>query len=83
MGKPNRTSEGTDVKTAPKLLFGEDLMLNDSKNNIGLNYGPKKVIAYDNYAKFQVIVSLNSSASKIIGLNEYPLNNMIIPGTNI
>ena len=83
MEKPNKTSKGIGVKNAPKLSSGKDLMLNDSMNAAGLIYGLKKATALDNYARSQVTVSSNSNTLKIIGLNNYLMNSLIILSTNI
>ena len=83
MEKPNKISKDTGVKNAPKLSFGNDLMLNDSMNNIGLIYGLKKATALDNYAISQVTVSSNSNTLKIIGSNNYLMNSLTILSANI
>lgn len=83
MEKPNKISKDTGAKAALKLSSGDDLMLNDSMNDIGLSYGLKKAIALGNYATSQVTVTSNSNKSKIIGSNNYLMNSLIILNTNI
>ena len=83
MEKLNKINKGTGAKDAPKLSFGNDLMLNDSMNNTGLIYGLKKATALDNYAISQVTVSSNSNTLKIIGLNNYLMNSLTILNANI
>ena len=83
MEKANKISKDTGVKAAPKLSSGDDLMLNDSMNDIGLSYGLKKATALGNYATSQVTVSSNSNTLKIIGSNNYLMNSLIILNTNI
>ncbi|GAI74448.1 unnamed protein product [marine sediment metagenome] len=83
MEKPNKISKDTGVKAALKLSSGDDLMLNDSMNDIGLSYGLKKAIALGNCATSQVTVTSNSNKSKIIGSNNYLMNSLIILNTNI
>ena len=83
MEKPNKISKGTGVNAAPKLSSGDDLMLNDSMNDTGLSYGLKRAIVLGNYASSQVTAHLNLNISKIIGSNNYLMNNLIILSTNI
>ena len=83
MEKPKVINKDTDVKIAPRLLFGNDLMLNDSMNNIGLNYGLKKAIVYDNYAIFQATASLNFNTLRTTGSINYPKNELISMNANI
>ncbi len=83
MEKPNKISKDTGVEAAPKLSSGDDLMLNDSMNDIGSSYGLKKATALGNYATSQVTVSSNSNTSRIIGSNNYLMNSLIILNTNI
>jgi len=68
MEKLNKTNKGICVKCAPKLLFGEGLMLNDSKSKYGLGCGSKKAITYANYASCQDIADLSFNKSRITGL---------------
>ena len=74
MEKPNKLSKDTDVKAAPKLLSGDDLMLNDLMNNAGLNYGLKKATVYANYAISQVTVGSSFSKLRTTGLRDCLMN---------
>ena len=46
--KPNYINSASGVDNAKKLLFGKSHMSKNITNNNGLNYGSKKVTAYDN-----------------------------------
>jgi len=83
MERPEKTNKDSVAIIATRLLFGNNLMLKDSKKNTGLNYGSKKATALGNYATSQVIVSSNSNTLKIIGSNNYLMNSLIILNTNI
>lgn len=72
--KPGKVNKDICVKTAPEPSFGDDLMLNDSMNDTGLNYGSKRVIVYDNYAIFQATAGLSFNRSMLIGSRDYPVN---------
>ena len=58
MEKPNKINKGICVNHAPKLSFGEGLMLSNLKNKAGLGYGSKKAITYANYVNYQSIADL-------------------------
>ncbi len=45
MEQLTKINNDTGVKLVPRLLFGNDLMLNVLKNNTGLIYGLKRVTA--------------------------------------
>jgi hypothetical protein len=82
MEKLSKTNKDIDAKLALKLSSGKGLMPNDSKNNVGLSCGLKKVTAYVNYANYQDIADLNFSKSKTIGLIDRLTNLQIIPSIN-
>lgn len=67
MVKLDKTNNVIDVTNALKLLFGKDHTIKNIVNNIGSNYGSKKVTALDNYLTCQDIVTANLNVSKIIG----------------
>lgn len=82
MEKLNKTNKGICVKRAPKLLFGEGLMLNDLKNKAGLGCGSKKVIALDNYVISPDTAILSLNRSRAIGLTDCLMNQQIMLATN-
>ena len=82
MERPGKVSKDTCVKTAPELLSGEDLMLNDSMSDTGLSYGSERVIVYDNYAIFQATADLSFKISTPIGSRDYQVSAQIIQNTN-
>jgi len=83
MEKLNKINKDISVKHAPRLSFGEDLMLSDLKNNTGLGYGSKKAIVYVNYANYQGIANLSFSKLKTTGLIRCLMKSRITPATNV
>lgn len=67
MAKRKSINNGSDAKYAAKHLFGKSRMSNVIKNSIGLNFGFKKLIRLDNYAKFQDIANPNLNEFGDIG----------------
>ena len=82
MEKPNKISKDTGVKAAPKLSYGDDLMLNDSMKDIGLSYGLKKATQLGNYVCFQATVNQSLNGSRIIGLKDCLTSIQITHSTN-
>jgi len=74
MERPEKTNRGFVAIAATEPLFGNNLMLRDSKKNTGLNYGSKKAIQLDNYVCFQAIANRSLNRSRIIGLKACPMN---------
>jgi len=67
MEKPEKTSKDSVVIIATRPLFGNNLMLKDSKKNTGLDYGSKKATQLGNYVCFRVTVNQSLNRSRIIG----------------
>ena len=80
--KPSRISKDTGVEAAPKLSSGDDLMLNDSMNDIGLICGSKKATQLGNYACFRATVNQSLNGSRIIGLKDCLMSTQITHSTN-
>ncbi len=83
MEKPNKISKDTGVKAAPKLSPGDDLMLNDSMNDIGLSYGLKKATQLGNYVCFRATVNQSLNGLRIIGLKDCLTSTRTTHSTNI
>ena len=83
MEKPNKISKDTGVKVALKLSSGDDLMLNDSMNDIGLSYGLKKATQLGSYVCFRATVNQILNGSRIIGLKDCLISTQITHSTNI
>jgi len=83
MEKPNKISKDTGAKAAPKLSSGDDLMLNDSMNDIGLSYGLKKATQLGNYVCFRATVNQSLNRSRIIGLKDCLMSTQTTHSTNI
>ena len=67
LANQNVRANDFNVVIATKLLFGNNLMLNVTANNTGLNFGSLKVYPFDNYATFQDIARINYNELKTIG----------------
>ncbi len=63
-----RTNNVIYVNHVVNHIFGKKKLINIIAKNIGLDYGWKKAILFDNYVLFPGIVNQNYIASKISGL---------------
>ena len=68
MAKQDKTSSVLNAKYVIKLIFGKKNLINIIAKNIGLDFGCKKAIPFDNYVLFLGIVNQKYIASKITGL---------------
>ncbi len=68
MAKLDKTSSVLNAKHVIKLIFGKKKRINIIAKNIGLDYGWKKAIPFDNYVSIQGIANQKYIASKITGL---------------
>lgn len=75
-------SNDSAVINASKHLFGNGFLINDTGNNIGLNYGLLKVIVSGNCINSRGIARSNSSRLKTIGLTKTQKNNLTIENIN-
>jgi len=83
MERPEKTNKDFVAIIATRLLFGNNLMLKDSKKNTGLNYGSKKATQLGNYVCFQATVNQSLNGSRIIGLKDCLTSTQITHSTNI
>lgn len=75
---PNRINNVSDVSIVTKLLSGKDHSIKNIKNNIGFNYGCKKVFPYARLLRFQSTANQSSNESKTTGLRKHPMKPLII-----
>jgi len=78
MALPTKTNSAFSVAIVQRSLFGKDHSIKNIKNNIGFNYGCKKVFPYVRSLKFQDTVNPSSNESKTIGLKKHPMKLLII-----
>ena len=83
MERPEKTNKDSVAIIATRLLFGNNLMLKDSKKNTGLNYGSKKATQLGNYVCFRATVNQSLNGSRIIGLKDCLTSTQITHSTNI
>ena len=82
MERPEKTNKDFVAIIATRLLFGNNLMLKDSKKNTGLNCGLKKATQLGNYACFRATVNQSLNGSRIIGLKDCQMSTQITRSTN-
>jgi hypothetical protein len=82
MERPEKTNKDFVAVIATRLLFGNNLMLKDSKKNTGLNYGSKKATQLGNYVCFRATVNQSLNGSRIIGLKDCLMSTQITHSTN-
>ena len=75
---PNKIDNVSGVSIVSKLSFGKDHSIKNIKNNIGFNYGCKKVFQYARLLKFQDTANQSLNESKITGLRKHPTKPLII-----
>ena len=83
MERPEKTNKDFVAIIATRLLFGNNLMLKDSKKNTGLNYGSKKATQLGNYVCFRATVNQSLNGSRIIGLKDCLTSTQITHSTNM
>ncbi len=83
MERPKKTNEDFVAIIATRLLFGNNLMLKDSKKDTGLNYGSKRVTQLGNYVCFRATVNQSLNGSRITGLKDCLTSTQITHSTNI
>jgi len=83
MEKQSKTNNAFVVFPVLNRLFGKDHTTKNSVNSTGLSFGSTKAIQSDSSAISQVIVRLNSSKSKIIGLRNHSKNSLTTQNTDI
>jgi len=83
MERPEKTNKDSVAIIATRLLFGNNLMLKDSKKNTGLNYGSKKATQLGKYVCFPATVNQSLNRSRIIGLKDCLTSTQITHSTNI
>ncbi|MCJ7631347.1 hypothetical protein MUP77_02935 [Candidatus Bathyarchaeota archaeon] len=72
--RPSKANKDFAATVVTKHLFGDNLMLKNSENNVGSSYGSKKAMQYDNYVNTQVTASSNFNKSRITGLKDCLMN---------
>jgi len=82
MERPEKTNKDFVAIIATRLLFGNNLMLKDSKKNTGLNYGSKKATQLGNYVCFRATVNQSLNGSRIIGLKDCLTSTRTTHSTN-
>ena len=77
MALPTKINSAFSVAIVQRSLFGKDHSIKNIKNNIGFNYGCKKVFRSARLLKFQDTANRSSNESKTTGLRKHPMKPLI------